>query len=175
MIPFARVAVATLAVGALTAPANGVTAMFPSVTGRNLNGATVQLPRDFQAPASIVYVAFVRGQQAQVDTWKPFVAGLRRRIPAIGEYEVPTLSRGNALFRGFIDGGMRNGITDPAARAATITLYIDKRPFDAALGIANEDAIAVVLVTPGGNVLWSGRGAFDDAQGNALAAAAAAL
>ncbi len=134
--------------------------MFPKVTGQNLNGKSFDLPADFQAPASFVYIAYVRGQQAQVDSWKPYVAGVRRRFPALGEYEVPTLSKGNALFRAFIDGGMRNGIRDPATRAVTITLYIDKAPFDGALDIVSEDAIAVLLVKPDGTVLWRASGPF---------------
>jgi hypothetical protein len=134
---------------------------FPAVTGQNLNGATVALPGAFAAPASFVYIAYVRGQQAQVDTWKPFVAQARLRYPALGEVELPTLPKSAGFFRGFIDGGMRNGIRDPAARAATITLYIDKRAFNTALGIAREDEITVLLVKPDGSVLWRASGPYD--------------
>jgi len=149
------------ALGAGPGPsANESRATFPRVTGQNLNGKTLELPRAFSGPASFVFVAYVRGQQAQVDSWKSFVADVRTRFPAVGEYEVPTLSKGNALFRGFIDGGMRRGIRDVATRASTITLYIDKRPFDSALGIASEDEIAVLLVRPDGTVLWRAAGSY---------------
>jgi hypothetical protein len=134
---------------------------FPSVAGQNLNGKSFDLPKDFQGPASFVYVAFTREQQAQVDSWKPFVAGARSTNPALGEYEVPTLSRNDGFFRYFIDGGMRRGIRDTAARAATITLYIDKAPFDQSLGISSESEIAVLLVKPDGTVLWRASGAYD--------------
>jgi hypothetical protein len=120
----------------------------------------MNLPNDFQAPASIVFVAYERNQQSHVDSWKPFVTDLRQRFPALGVYEVPTLAKSNALFRGFIDGGMRRGIPDTADRATTITLYIDKRPFDDALGISTEDAITVLLVRPDGEVLWRSTGAY---------------
>ena len=149
--------------------------MFPPVTGQNLNGKTMHLPADFTAPASFVYVAYTRGQQAQVDSWKAFVGDARRRFPTVGEVEVPTLPSSSKFFRGFIDGGMRNGIKDPAARDATITLYIDKSPFDAAIGVADEGEIAVMLVKPDGTILWSARGAYDPAKGTGLGAVLAAL
>jgi hypothetical protein len=177
MISCARsLALASIVLGsALALPATGAADMFPPVTGANLNGKTFNLPADFQAPASIVYVAYVRGQQAQVDSWKAFVARAREAHPAIGVYEVPTLSRGDAFFRGFIDGGMRRGIPDVATRAVTITLYIDKRPFNESLGIASEGEIAVLLVKPDGAILWSARGAFDAAKSAGLMAALTAV
>ena len=67
-------------------------------------------------------------------------------------------------MRGFIDGGMRNGIKDPAARAATITLYLDKQQFRHVLGIENEDSIAVLLVRRDGRVLWKSIGRYDPAK-----------
>jgi hypothetical protein len=155
----------------ILAAAIAVTARFPNVTSTNLNGRTMHLPADFRAPASIVFVAFVRGQQAQVDSWKPFVDDLRRRFPAIGDYELPTLGKSAAFIRGFIDGGMRRGITDPATRDATITLYIDKAPFDAALGITSENDITVLLVRPDGTVLWRATGAYAAGKGDGLEAA----
>lgn len=150
-------------------------AVFPNVGGTNLNGKAVALPGDLRAPASFVYIAYVRGQQAQVDTWKPIVADARRRYPALGEVEIPTLPKSAGLFRGFIDGGMRNGIRDPAAREATITLYINKGPFNAALGITTEDEIVVLLVKPDGSVLWRASGAYDPGKTTGLDAVLAAL
>ena len=161
--------------GITPAPSNAGGAVFPNVTGQNLNGKTFNLPADFQGPASIVYVAYLRDQQAQVDSWKTFVNDVRRRFPAIGEYEVPTLSKGNRLFRGFIDGGMRRGIPDSATRDVTITLYIDKAPFNQSLAIASEDAIAVLLVKPDGAVLWRASGEYDPAKSAGLDAALANL
>jgi hypothetical protein len=149
--------------------------IFPTVGGANLNGKSVTLPAGLRAPASFVYIAYVRGQQAQVDTWKPHVADIRRQHAALGEVEVPTLPKSAGFFRGFIDGGMRRGITDTAAREATITLYIDKRPFNQALGIASEDEIVVLLVKPDGTVLWRADGPYDASKTAGLEAAIASL
>jgi hypothetical protein len=73
-------------------------------------------------------------------------------------YELPTLARRYKLMRPVIDGGMRGGIPDPAVRAATITLYIDKDPFKRALGIPTEDRIQILLVDREGRILWQRSG-----------------
>ncbi len=169
-----RLAIVATAFTCLVLPLDAASPVFPHVTGQNLNGATFHLPADFDAPASFVYVAFTREQQAQIDTWKPFVTGIRRHA-SVGAFELPTLSRGTAFFRGFIEGGMRRGISDPEARATTITLYIDKGAFDASLGLASEADIAVLLVKPDGSVLWSARGAYDPAKSAGLDAALATI
>jgi hypothetical protein len=168
------ISVGTIA-GTSRMPTTAAVTVFPTVTGKNLDGKTIALPKDFTAPASIVYIAFVRDQQAQVDSWKPFVAETLRRHPTIGEYEVPTLSKGNALFRMFIDGGMRRGIPSTDARAHTVTLYIDKSPFEASLDIKSESAISVLLVQPDGTILWRATGAYDAAKNAGLEGALATV
>ena len=117
---FAVLLVAAVPTGTPTSSPEAQHVIFPQVIGQNLNGKTFNLPKDFQGPASFVFVAFKREQQAQVDSWKTFVTDACARYPAVGEYEVPTLPRGISLFRGFIDGGMRSGIRDTATRAVTI-------------------------------------------------------
>ncbi len=48
-----------------------VATTFPKVTGKNLDGKTFNLPGDFEAPVSLVFVAFDRKQQSDVDSWHP--------------------------------------------------------------------------------------------------------
>lgn len=137
---------------------------FPQVSGKNLDGTPLNLPGDFAGKVNLVFVAFAREQQSDVDSWKPLVDEVHQRFPDVKVYEVPVLSRSYSLFRGFIDGGMRRGIPDPAVRAATITLYIDKNPFDTALGATSEGAIIVLLVRPSGEILWRTTGRYDAAN-----------
>jgi hypothetical protein len=174
-----RVAAAAIAVaavsGAAMMQAGGAVPVFPAVSGENLNGKRFSLPADFQGPASFVAIAFAREQQTQVDGWLPAIKAARARVPALGGYEVPVLSRGVSLFRGFINGGMRRGIPDTATRATTITLYIDKRPFDESLAIATEAEITVLLVKPDGTILWRASGPCDAAKTAGLDAVLAAL
>jgi len=72
---------------------------------------------------------------------------------------------------GWVDGGMRGGIRDPEARARTLTLYIDKEPFNTALELPTEDQVYALLVDASGGVVWQAAGRPDDASSAALTAA----
>ena len=133
---------------------------FPPAEGESLSGRTFHLPQDFAGERNLVFIAFARGQQSDVDTWTPLAKRLVDADSAFCSYELPTMARRYRLIRPMIDGGMRRGIPDSATRATTITLYIDKSPLERALGIADEDSIAVVLVARGGAVLWQTRGRY---------------
>lgn len=142
---------------------------FPRVAGSNLEGRGFALPSDLDGTLNVVVVAFKREQQADVDTWMPFLGKTAAAHPELRVYEIPTLARGYRMMQPFIDGGMRRGIPDPAVRAATITLYIDKTPFKRALRISDEESIHVLLVDRDGRVHWRAEGAFDPARAAELA------
>jgi hypothetical protein len=143
---------------------------FPRVEGKNLEGRKLSLPTDFEATHNVVVIAFKREQQADVDTWMPFLRGPRLAQHDVRVYELPTLSRSYRIMRGMIDGGMARGIADKATREATITLYIEKTPFKRALSIANEECITTMLVARDGRVLWRADGRFTEPLGNELVA-----
>lgn len=134
------------------------TRVFPPTQGQNLEGRTLEMPRDFAGALNVVFIAFKREQQADVDSWGAALDSLRKRHADLRVYELPTLGRRYRLIRPMIDGGMRRGIPDSAVRAATITLYIDKGPFKRALGITTEDRIEVLLVDRRGNIRWQRSG-----------------
>ncbi|BCS35900.1 hypothetical protein TBR22_A51350 [Luteitalea sp. TBR-22] len=148
-------------------------ARFPTVTSKNLEGRPMTLPRDFAGTRNVVFVAFKREQQAQVDSWVPFVKGTVGRIPDTEYYEVPTIGPLIRLLQWTINRGMRGGIPDVKARERTVTLYLDKAPFKTSLGITTEDTIHVFVVERAGQVLWRETGAFTEAKGASLAAALA--
>ena len=131
---------------------------FPRVTGDNLNGKTYSLPGDLEGEKNLVIVAFHRSQQSDVDTWLPAAGELEERVDGFRYYEIPTIGKGYKVMRSWIDGGMRRGIPDVAQRGRTITLYIDKAPFKAELGIERENQIVAMLVNQGGEILWRAEG-----------------
>ena len=135
-------------------------AVFPTVHGSNLNRRAFNLPGDFESERNLVIVAFQRDQQAIVDTWTAPIRGLLARYPDLRFYELPTISRGNPLFRAWLDGAMRGGIPDRQSREQTITLYLDKVAFRQALGLPHEDTIYVLLVDRAGRVFWRGEGEY---------------
>jgi hypothetical protein len=144
--------------------ASAAPAAFPTVAGHNLNGRAVEIPRDLAGGTNLVYVAFLPAQQAQVDSWQPFAAGMARRYPRFHAYQLPIISSTYTLFRGYLDNVMRSAIADTEARESTITLFLDKPAFERTLGIVSEDEISVFLITPSGTILWRSTGPYDAAR-----------
>jgi hypothetical protein len=144
---------------------------FPVVTSANLSRQGFTLPADFEGDVNVLLIAFQRWHQRAVDTWIPFVRQLEQAHDDVRYYELPVIQRMNVLGRTFINEGMRAGISDPVARARTITLYVDKPAFRQALELPHEEDIYVLLVDREGNVPWRAEGAFTPEKGESLAAA----
>lgn len=144
------------------------TRLFPRVEGSNLEGRRFLLPADFEGELNLVFVAFKREQQADVDSWLPFVRDNKLGERGVRVYELPTLNRSYRIMRRMIDGGMARGIPERATREATITLYIDKGPFKRTLQIESENRIVAVVVNKTGAILWRVDGAFSELSGSRL-------
>lgn len=170
-------ALAVLAAGAARADAqqtarraaSGAPAvLFPTLSGTSLSGEDFTLPRDFAGQLNLVFVAFRREQQAVVDTWVPHAKRLAFDNPEVRFYELPTIARRYVLIRPIIEGGMRGGVTDKAARDATITLYTDTGRFRRALALPSDAQVYTLLVDGAGRVRWRSEGPFTAAKGAAL-------
>ncbi len=137
---------------------------FPGVTATSLTNRSYQVPRDLDGELNVVIVAFQQWQQDWVDTWIPSLQRLAHEHQMLRVYEMPTMSRFNALYRFMIDNGMRAGIPDKAVRAATLCAYIDIPPFARALQLPGYDSIYLFLLDRSGEILWRGQGPYDQAQ-----------
>ena len=155
----------------VTLPENSAGEHFPSVKATSLEKRDFNLPADFEGDRNLLLVAFEREQQKDVDTWLREMKRFEELDPGFHYYELPTIQRPNAFARWFIDTGMRHGIPDRNARERTITLYLDKAPFCAALHIADQTKIYAFLVDREGKVLWRSEGVFDETKGSSLRSA----
>ena len=124
--------------------------IFPDLEADDLNGRTLSLPKDLPGQPTIVLIAFKRKQQSSVDAWVDRLDLLPEGGPAW--IEMPVVGRGAAIFRSFVDKGMRAGITSEFMRGRTITIYSSRRAFNSALGIQSMKDIYVALVDPNGTV-----------------------
>ena len=124
--------------------------IFPDLEADDLNGRTLSLPKDLPGQPTIVLIAFKRKQQSSVDEWVDRLDLLPEGGPAW--IEMPVVGRGAAIFRSFVDKGMRAGITSEVMRGRTITIYSSRRAFNNALGIRSMKDIYVALVDPNGTV-----------------------
>lgn len=136
----------------LTVRAQDSTLIFPTVSGRSLEGRELVFPRDLPGDRNVVLIAFERRHQREVDSWMPALARLRAADSTIAVFELPTLGTAWRPVRGWIDGGMRSGIPDRAVREATVTLYLDKGPFKRALGIRDEAHIQLLVLDRAGRI-----------------------
>ncbi|MBE7381972.1 MAG: hypothetical protein F6J95_011235 [Leptolyngbya sp. SIO1E4] len=141
---------------------------FPVVSGFNLLGDQFDLPDDFTASYNVVILIYTQPQQNDVYPWIPLLDEIDADFADVQYYELPTLPEFNAAARAQLDQWMIGGIQDEAARARTITLYLDVAAFNQVLGIDTTDEIQLLLITPGGEILWRETGAFSDAKGEAL-------
>lgn len=147
---------------------------FPTFSSQDLNGKTHILPDDFPGDPTIVFIAYKRGQQADVDTW---ITGLGLD-PDIGPefVELPVVGSLTKAIKSYVDQGMQSGITAISMRARTITLYENARNVNAPLGFEGRSDIRTLLVRPDGEVLWKTSGpATSDVVSELKAAYAMAL
>jgi hypothetical protein len=144
---------------------------FPKVEARDLEGRHYVLPDDLPDGRRLVIVPFQQWQQVLVEGWKQAVEGLQVAHEDLTVWEMPSLSRGYAPFRGYIDGGMRAGIPDPFVRQHTITSYADLGALTRSLGISSRDTIHLYLVDARGGIVWRESGEADAAKTASLAEA----
>jgi len=137
---------------------------FPPITGETLTGRRLELPGEFEAPLTLVFVAFRRDQQPDVDSWLGVAADLEADYPDLRYYELPVISRLYAPAKFVIDGGMRVGIPDRAVRERTVTVYTDKATVRRALDIGDEDDIHAFLLDREGRIYWRAMGSRSDAD-----------
>ena len=117
-----------------------ITFMFPEIETRTLSGEHLLLPRDGGKSATVVFLAFERDTQEQIDAWSerlvgvelnPSAAGGPLRITPTGTdggevkiFEIPMLKGRWRFLSGVIDGGMRSGIPE-AQHPYVATFYGD--------------------------------------------------
>ena len=131
---------------------------FPQVVGINLEGEEVALPAGFEGQRNLVAIGFEREHQVDIDTWIAVADDLMADNETLRFYEVPTIYELGAASRLWINNGMRQGIPAPEARARTITVYLDREAFRAALAIPDVDDIQILLLNEAGKVLWRTEG-----------------
>jgi hypothetical protein len=133
---------------------------FPTVSGSNLLREKLTLPQDFQGKLNLVFIPFERWHQTEVESWSDLAEELEEKYKGLIYYELPTLQSGGALYKIFLNEGMRAGIPNPKTRERTITLYLDKADFRAALDMADEEHIYVLMVDRTGKEFFRARGPY---------------
>lgn len=134
---------------------------FPTVSGSNLLREKLTLPQDFQGKFNLIFIPFEQWQQMEVDSWMALAKELEEQINDLVYYELPTIQSRNSFYKMFINEGMRAGIPNPKTRERTITLYLDKADFRAALDMTDEEHIYVLVVDRHGKEFFRARGPYN--------------
>lgn len=130
---------------------------FPRLLAETLSGTPLVLPDSLGDDWAVVVLAFRRHAQQAVDSWLVPIGRRYADAPNVWWYEVPMLAGGWRMISGFIDGGMRAGIS-PAYHDRVATCYGDSSRFRDALGIDDLDTAHVYLIDGVGRVHWSASG-----------------
>ena len=114
--------------------------VFPSIHGKNLNKRSLTVPDDFSEKNIFIIVAFLQWQQRAVDE---VIEQLEASDIHLTHHliEVPVIQQSTWLRQVRLDTIMRLGIRDRAVRQRTLTVYLDKKEFQANLNIPNDDSI----------------------------------
>ena len=140
----------------------------PKVTGSNLARQKMVFPDDFAGEVNLVFIAFMRQHQDDIDEWVPLVEQVAQDFPGLNYYEFPILPDKGFIYRTFLNEGMRAGIPNEATRERTITLYLEKSAFKRALEINNEQNMWVYVFKKSGEVLWRIEGRISEEKSKAL-------
>jgi hypothetical protein len=137
--------------------------LFPSLTARDLEGRTIEIPAGLSLGVNLVVLAFQRDHQQPLETWLPHFTRLEGEFRGLEVWRVAALPRGYRLWRGAIDSGMRAGISDPGLRRHTLTVYLDLSRLQRALDLPDLGDVHLLLVDASGTIRWRGRGGYNEA------------
>lgn len=136
---------------------------FPHVAGTSLLGDEVVLPEGFEGDVNLVSMGFVDAHQNDIDTWIAALPELQAELPDLRFYEVPVIYEGSAVFRWWLNNGMRIGVVEEEARRRTVTVYTDRDQFVDAVGIPDIERIHTLLLDGDGHILWQAPGPVSEA------------
>jgi len=150
----------------IPSPLHGL--QFPALEGHDIDGRKLIVPADLEGRYNLVLVAYERQHQRLVDSWLGSARKLERRHDHLRVYEVPLIRNMSRIRRKQLDFWMSQGISDPVARATTITIYTDVDRVNRSLHIPHAEDIRLFLIDAAGAVFWRGAGPYDQRQFRAL-------
>lgn len=156
-IVFSMFLSACIGAGKLTSLSNQKDGYFPTLTGIDLMGVDRTIPETFDGKYNLIAVAFERGQQEIINTWITEADKLEASNENFKFYEIPVIYKLNALWRTWINNGMRSGIPDENSRLRTITIYTERDKFLDFMKM-NKDTVYLLLLDQNGKIIWQETG-----------------
>lgn len=127
--------------------------VFPAVSGRDLDDASIRLPTALSGSPSLVLIGYVQGSQFDIDRW---MLGMVQSESELRMVEVPAVGGWfpDLFLQPTIDDGMRSGI--PAENwSSVVTLYgEDAERIRRFTGTERPRNARVLLLDSKGTVTW---------------------
>lgn len=124
--------------------------IFPRVDIADLNGREVSFPDQLPGDPTLVLVAFKRNHQDNLNVW---IEAMDLTSPTAPTWiEMPVIANYGAIWRGFIDNGMRSGITKTEDRAKVFTVYVSPDRFRSFFNMPSDEVIYLMVVEQNGDV-----------------------
>ena len=143
----------------------------PPLSGEYLSGRPAVLPQDASGRVALLLLGFTYESRFAVEDW---TRAFRREFdenPKVTFYEIPMIGGLARLGKWFIDSGMRRG-TPKADQGNVITVYGASDLWKQRVWFRDPNAAYLLLIDPGGKVVWQYAGAFDVKHYQALSSAA---
>ncbi len=142
----------------------------PTLRGKDLNGASVELPAAAQGEVTLLILGFSYDSRFAVEDWAKRFRQEFERLPGVRFYEVPMIGGMARLGKWFIDSGMKKG-TPERDRHRVITVYGDTGAWKTRLGYRDKKAAYLVLLDRKGRVRYLYAGGMMDTEWRKLASA----
>jgi len=131
---------------------------FPLISGHDLEKNEITLPGSAKGHVTLIVLVSERNAQAMVDSWIHYFEEELCKKKGYMYYEVPLISGAwGKFFSGFIDGGMRAGIS-PEKHANVVTFYGDYGNIYEALNIKDRKLAHPFLIDKNGMIRWRNSG-----------------
>jgi ATPase complex subunit ATP10 len=127
------------------------------ISAKALDGSVVTLPQDTLGFVSLVAIAFRRNSQGMIDSWTGPVLRDFGGDPRVRMYEIPMISPLYRFVAGWIDRGMRSGIT-VNRHPFVVTYYGNLTPYKLALDMDDPALAYFFLLDRHGRIRWKGSG-----------------
>ncbi|MCL4794265.1 MAG: hypothetical protein KJZ84_06875 [Bryobacteraceae bacterium] len=140
----------------------------PAFQGKDLTGATVELPGAAKGDVTLLIIGFTYGSRFAVEDWAKRFRQEFERLPGVRFYEVPMIGGMARLGKWFIDSGMKKG-TPERDHGRVITVYSGSGAWKSRLGYREKDAAYLILLDRQGKVRHLHNGKMNDAAWRRLA------
>jgi len=133
----------------------------PKLEGENLSGHKAVLPDAARGKVTLVALGFTYESRRPVEAWTRRFRNEFGQNPEAAFFEVPMISGMARLAKLLIDSGMRRG-TAKEDHDKVITVYGGASGWKQRLGVADKDAICLILLDREGRVRWRHTGLFEE-------------